>query len=134
MSASANALFRQPKEEEIDKRASLVEGGSPILSCLCCSIPGLEQFFEPTYVAYSYEFYFDHPVSVIDTFLIGVRIPYMDTLCLVYADYWGWQEMVSTTVYPTAEYQNYKLPETPLDKVNFCTDHLRGPLLITPKG
>ena len=26
----------QPKEEEIDKRATLVEGGSPILSCLCC--------------------------------------------------------------------------------------------------
>ena len=93
-------------------------------------IPGLEQFFEPTYVAYSYEFYFDHPVSVIDTFLIGVRIPYMDTLCLVYADYWGWREMVSTTVYPTAEYQNYKLLETPLDKVNFCTDHLRSPSRI----
>ena len=84
--------------------------------------PGFESFDHSPYVAYSYEFYFDHPVSVIDTFLIGVRVPYADTLALTYLHASMWREVVGTTVYLTWEYQNYN-SDTPLDKVNFCTDH-----------
>ena len=82
---------------------------------------GFEAFYQQPYVAYSYEFYFDHPVSVIDTFLIGVSFPYVDSLALLYCD---WSEVYGTTVYPMWEYYNYILPETPLDKVNFCSDQI----------
>ena len=83
--------------------------------------PGFESYDYSPVVTYSYEFYFDHPVSVFDTFLIGVRFPYIDSLALLYSYWW---EVYGMSVYPMGEYQNYILSDTPLDKVNFCTDHV----------
>ena len=50
--------------------------------------------YPPSIVTYSYEFYFDKPVSVADTFFIGVRFPFFNGFAFQYA-WWFDTKMLS---------------------------------------
>ena len=84
--------------------------------------PGFESFDWSPVVTYSYEFYFDKPVSVIDTFLIGVRFPYGNYCTLIYA---RWFATCSNSRNVQGEYQN--LHDRPAIEMNFCNNQVRIP-------
>ena len=59
--------------------------------------------YPPSIVTYSYEFYFDKPVSVADTFFIGVRFPFFNGFAFQYA-WWFDTKMLSGNA--LGEYEN----------------------------
>ena len=59
--------------------------------------------YPPSIVTYSYEFYFDKPVSVADTFFIGVRFPFFNGFAFQYA-WWYVTKMLSGNA--LGEYEN----------------------------
>ena len=76
-------------------------------------------------VTYSYEFYFDKPVSVVDTFLIGVRFPYANNLARWYTNWW---ETGLQTTRPPRQYQNINDREPDLmHLIDFCSHHIQIP-------
>ena len=76
----------------------------------------------PPVVTYSYEFYFDKPVSVADTFLIGVRFPHVYSLASFNS---RWNEVESSCKNPQWRYQNINDREPRL--IDFCNHHARIP-------
>ena len=87
--------------------------------------PGFETFYDSTYVTYSYEFYFDHPVSVVDTFLIGLRFPYARELACMYTIWY--EAHICSGDNNLAQYLNYRTAHMQLDKYDFCSTQLRYP-------
>ena len=76
----------------------------------------------PPVVTYSYEFYFDKPVSVADTFLIGVRYPYLNDIAQIYA---RWDETGCTSKNIQWDYHN--IQEVSASEIDFCNHHIREP-------
>ena len=83
---------------------------------------GFESIPYPPVVTYSYEFYFDKPVSVADTFLIGVRFPHVYSLASFNS---RWNEVESSCKNPQWRYQNINDREPRL--IDFCNHHARIP-------
>ena len=86
--------------------------------------PDFEELVSPTIVTYSYEFYFDHPVSVVDTFFIGLRFPYGDSLAMSYMKWY-----MTTLNVPSIDCCEYYNNDDSLyasrDKIDFCNYHTR---------
>ena len=82
---------------------------------------GFESFDHSPLVTYSYEFYFDKPVSVTDTFLIGVRYPNANGLLVCHA--W-WSPTVSTCSNYLGFYYNYDDGARDYE-IDFCNHHMR---------
>ena len=82
--------------------------------------PEWEWDYPSPVVTYSYEFYFDKPVSVADTFFIGVRFPIAYNFAAWYAN---WAETFLSSENYLAEYYN-NIAE---DSIAYlCSHHKRG--------
>ena len=79
---------------------------------------GFESYDWSPVVTYSYEFYFDKPVSVADTFFIGARFPYANDFAQIYP---RWSVTGSTSKNITWEYQNGT--DIPAREIDFCNHH-----------
>ena len=86
---------------------------------------GYESIDCPPVVTYSYEFYFDKPVSVADTFFIGARFPYANDFAQIYP---RWGVTGSTSKSRKWEYQNGT--DIPAREIDFCNHHTRLPAYL----
>ena len=82
---------------------------------------GFESYDWSPVVTYSYEFYFDKPVSVADTFFIGVRFPYVNDVAQLYA---RWVATGCTSKNFQWCYSN-GFSSIPVSEIDFCNPHMR---------
>ena len=85
---------------------------------------GFESIPYPPVVTYSYEFYFDKPVSVSDTFFIGVRFPYVNDVSQLYAMWFG-----TGSTSKNLQRRYHEMLDRPAREIDFCNHHIWAPSL-----
>ncbi|MBR3414078.1 MAG: T9SS type A sorting domain-containing protein [Bacteroidales bacterium] len=81
---------------------------------------GFESYDCSPIVTYSYEFYFDKPISVAGTFFIGVRFPYVNDFAQLYTR-WGTTEFSSGN----DQWEYHNKSDRPAREMYFCNHHVR---------
>ena len=85
---------------------------------------GFESYDWSPVVTYSYEFYFDKPVSVSDTFFIGVRFPYVNDVSQLYAMWFG-----TGSTSKNLQRRYHEMLDRPAREIDFCNHHIWAPSL-----